>query len=168
MFFDLGRGQVILVDSQHFAMTTRVIASSICISAFLSSSLAELQTQYAWSPYHTLLQQPHCPLPVDDATELGTQIWTHRPLCSGSLQASKPTSKINLCVYTSSNYYQGFGISLISTPEIAASVACVISRNVVSGRHDNYEQVNLKTDHRAPYDDRDIPGKGTGDVATRK
>ncbi len=80
--------------------------------------------------------------------------WTHRPFCADS----------DLCAYTDATALGNRGISIVATPEIAASSLAVQDHAVGAAFPDAsrmYDPVS------PPYEVRDIPGKGKGLVATQ-
>jgi hypothetical protein len=104
-----------------------------------------------------LLQE--CPRIIDDTTTFRTWApWTHRPVCV--VATSDGTTKY--CVFTNANFGR-YGVSLITTPEIAAGSVGVLE--------DSSENINITLQRGEgegpPYEIRDIPGKGKGVVATR-
>jgi hypothetical protein len=66
-----------------------------------------------------------CPVAQDGHTS-NTFPWTHAPTCVNVVLASTDDSGLGnhqtFCVYTNSNYNNGRGISLVVSPEVAASV----------------------------------------------
>ncbi len=74
--------------------------------------------QCGWNPHEpapaALLDHPSCLLPLDEFVGPDPRSWdpwTHRPYCAGS----------RFCVYTNAMLPRRDGISIITTPEIAAS-----------------------------------------------
>jgi hypothetical protein len=93
--------------------------------------------------------------------------WTQSPYCiiphpAGSLE--------KFCVYSSSTYNNGRGISLLVRPETAASVAEAIQDPLPAWNSHRHltAQGRLQTEIQdLPYAVVSIPGKGQGIIATR-
>jgi hypothetical protein len=113
----------------------------------LQTSLDGLQ-QYAIPAFHTT---------INKETEQRTP-WTHQPSCSDIIQSiGEP-----LCVYTSTIFASGRGISIFTTPSLAekfASFAAFSRPNALKA-----ENVNEPTD---VYTTQEIEGKGIGVLASR-
>jgi hypothetical protein len=82
--------------------------------------------------------------------------WTHRPYCFNA--TNYPS--IKYCVYTDS-CYGNHGISIITTPRIAAHSNSILDDPEVSG----LAGLDLEVD--PPYYVADVPGKGKGVIASR-
>lgn len=101
-----------------------------------------------------------CPLPLDDDASSNPTSWgpwTHRPYCASSAY----------CVYTNSRFHgsSDYGVSFISTPEVAASS--------LDALHSSFSMPlavirDTNGTGSAAYRVVDIPGKGKGVVAGRK
>ena len=79
--------------------------------------------------------------------------WSHRPYCVDG------SDKKEYCVFTNTSFPRpGQGISIITTPERALSIAKAF----------NYPAHPASLDNDPPYEIREIPGKGKGVVATRR
>lgn len=79
--------------------------------------------------------------------------WTHRPYCADT----------NYCVFTNSMFQGNHGVSIITTPEIAASsVGLHSTLNAAQGSHPS------NIDFDPPYEIKEMPGMGMGVIATRK
>ncbi|SPO04011.1 uncharacterized protein DNG_06694 [Cephalotrichum gorgonifer] len=79
--------------------------------------------------------------------------WTHRPYC-----ADTP-----YCVFTNAHFHGNNGISIITTPALAAHTLDTIESTFASP----FRQAFLDPEGRPAYEVRDIPGKGKGAVAVR-
>ncbi|KAI0376022.1 SET domain-containing protein [Hypomontagnella monticulosa] len=107
------------------------------------------------------LEQLGCPHPVDTSTAqepIDWSPWTHPPEC---LPAElSPDTKY--CVFTNSQHGNG-GVSLITTPEIAADSADILNDS-------GYTHMKSFVNNSAgvAYEVGDIPGKGKGLIATRR
>lgn len=79
--------------------------------------------------------------------------WTHRPYCADT----------NYCVFTNSMFQGNHGVSIITTPEIAASS---VGLHTAINAAQNSRPSQVESD--PPYEVREMPGMGFGMVATRK
>jgi hypothetical protein len=84
--------------------------------------------------------------------------WTQKPSCVTTAHSYDVT----LCVYTSSIFANGRGISLVTTPEVAEE----ISKSPAFTDPTIHDNINIE--HRPAYIERDIPGAGRGMIATRR
>lgn len=150
----------------HFASFLLAISTLAVASA--------IQTRCPWDPIIPSLRPPgSCGIPVDDDTdglarENENVPWTQRPYCVASLSTGQ-TEKF--CVYSSSAFNHGSGVSLIATPQVAASIASVVQDPLPAwrSRHHLAHQGHLGTEtYDLPYAVRPIPGKGLGVVATKR
>jgi hypothetical protein len=94
--------------------------------------------------------------------------WTQSPYCIITPHSTGSPEKF--CVYSSSAYNNGRGISLLVKPETAASVAEAIQDPLPAwnSHHHLTAQGRLQTEIQdLPYTVVSIPGKGQGVVATR-
>ncbi|KAH9865881.1 hypothetical protein J1614_009468 [Plenodomus biglobosus] len=84
--------------------------------------------------------------------------WSHPPICTASL----PSLDSPLCIYTSKNFAFGRGISIFTTPVLAAQFAAlpVFQNASILAKQD----VNVNT---GAWRTENIPGKGIGMVASR-
>ena len=87
--------------------------------------------------------------------EAGNSPWTHAPICTPTLQTINST----LCIYTSSTFSNGRGISIFTTPTLAKTFALLPAFTSPQPPH-----INVPTD---AYTATTIPGKGLGMLATR-
>lgn len=83
--------------------------------------------------------------------------WTHRPYCADT----------RYCVYTNSVFQGNHGVSIITTPEIAANSPALIAQLSAIGDLGLGDGRHVVTE-KPPYVVRDIPGKGKGVIATRR
>ena len=107
-----------------------------------------------------------CPAPVDDESTdqaLGKTPWTYRPYCLFGPADNK------LCVYSSTSFNDGTGISIIATPETAATLVEAVGNPLPASdarRHINPGSSGESSED-VPYLITPIPGKGMGVIATR-
>ncbi|KAB5572149.1 hypothetical protein GE09DRAFT_1282611 [Coniochaeta sp. 2T2.1] len=124
------------------------------------------------SPPSQLLQLPRsCPPPVDDAAASKTGDWlpwTNPPYCVKPL--NKPRSDPPYCVFSSDHYRGGHGLSIITTPKLAARIVDSLDDGIVPPHvRDHPSSFLAGGDAPAPsFEVRDLPGRGKGAVATRK
>ncbi|KAE8442053.1 hypothetical protein EG329_003910 [Mollisiaceae sp. DMI_Dod_QoI] len=82
--------------------------------------------------------------------------WTHDPECIHSEDSTE-----EYCVYTNNSFAHGRGISFFASPKIAARIA------ELSAFTDHAIHDNVNTFDDAPWEIRNIPGRGNGLFATR-
>jgi len=123
------------------------------------------------------LLQSHgtCLPPMDDLTEAKGEKgpnygpWTDRPYC---LYPRSIGLKQKFCVYSSSVFNNNAGISIVTTPEAAASLANAAGNLFPAwcNRGHLAHGVDLTAEQAAPlpYKVVSMPGKGKGVIATRK
>ncbi|OIW27617.1 SET domain-containing protein [Coniochaeta ligniaria NRRL 30616] len=106
------------------------------------------------------LLRPLCPRPIDEDASPEPKAWlpwTHRPYCASS----------DYCVFTNSGFHgsSNYGVSFISTPEVASS-----SLDVLESSFSMPLAVIRDSNGTGPalYHVVDMPGKGMGVVASRK
>jgi len=106
-----------------------------------------------------------CPLPVDDTTnQHGSWApWSYPPVC---ISASAPTHP-KLCVYTLTDFRGAGSISILTTPEAAASSIANLDDSDIKWI-DQAKGGNVsRPAHPSPCLVMNIPGKGRGVVARR-
>ncbi|KAI2472254.1 SET domain-containing protein [Annulohypoxylon bovei var. microspora] len=106
-----------------------------------------------------------CPLPVDDETAFEKRSWhpwTYPPVCVEAEEAEDP----KLCVYTYTKLRGETGLSLITTPETAASGIGILDD--VDPRWEVWARgIPLTVSDPPPYEVRDLKDKGMGVIANR-
>ncbi|KXX72970.1 SET domain-containing protein 5 [Madurella mycetomatis] len=149
----------------HFASFLLVISTLAVAGA--------IQTRCPWDPIiPSLRPSGSCGIPVDDDTdglarENENVPWTQHPYCVAPLSTG---STEKFCVYSSSAFNYGSGVSLITTPRTAASIASEIQDPLPAWRFRRHlaHQGQLGTEvYDLPYAVTPIPGKGLGVVATK-
>ncbi|KAL7621034.1 hypothetical protein AAE478_008346 [Parahypoxylon ruwenzoriense] len=109
--------------------------------------------------------QLKCPLLVDDETAFERRSWgpwTYPPVC---VEPEKATDA-KLCVFTYVNLRGEAGISIVTTPEIAAAGVDILEDH--DARWDDWDRGSrLVVSDSPPYEARDLPDKGMGFVANR-
>ncbi len=81
--------------------------------------------------------------------------WTHKPYCANS----------TLCVYTNARVLGNRGISIVATPEIAASSLSLLEHAIGASFPDSSKVYGTQP---PPYELREFPGQGKGLMATKK
>lgn len=93
-------------------------------------------------------------LPISNSTEdYGS--WSYQPVCTGIL----PTIGDRLCVYTSTEFGRGRGISIFTTPSIAVSLTSLLP-------FQDPQTLDEITETKSVFYTRKIPGKGRGTLAS--
>ncbi|KAI0448600.1 hypothetical protein F5B21DRAFT_521571 [Xylaria acuta] len=140
---------------------------SLAAVSFLLSALPVIAEDTGIATKHCPIDPPpalrhdaqfRCPPPIDES--IGSQPvdwspWTHRPDC---VEAEKDPG-VKYCVYSNSQHGDQ-GISLITTPKVAADSVSMLNEEFRGGH-----SLNTITPSYAIVD---IPPKGKGAVATRK
>jgi hypothetical protein len=103
---------------------------------------------------------------VDDETVLLTgswHPWSIPPTCT----KPKTKGRSKLCSFTTSNHWAGGGVSIITTPEVAAGVASQLHDPNIPWL-EKERGSPFKTDSpAAPFEVRELPEKGLGVMATK-
>jgi len=94
--------------------------------------------------------------------------WSQQPLCPDSVHDSD--SGPADCVFTFATFRGNQGVSLITTPELAASLVQYFDDAHLPSRikHQLSGSGQQKQDGSATYDIRELPGRGKGLVATHR
>ena len=154
----------------HIGLTplTATLFASLMASPSLAST-SSFFTQCPNAPQVALGQNPiaSCPLPgligVIPELESTTIQWTYPPRCLGP-ESLKPNTTRFDCLFTSSEFRNGHGISIIGPASITADL---IAQGAFVDRPD--PPVAIKREAGGPaYRVVDVPGKGKGVVAARK
>ncbi|KAK4443830.1 SET domain-protein 5 [Podospora aff. communis PSN243] len=116
-----------------------------------------------------------CLPPIDDLTEADGEKganyspWTETPYC---LYPRSIGSKQKFCVYTSSVFNNNAGISIVTTPEAAASLANAAGNFLPAWRNRGHlahgGELTAEQEAGLPYKVVAMPGKGKGVIATRR
>ncbi|KAI0835456.1 SET domain-containing protein [Hypoxylon sp. FL0890] len=117
-------------------------------------------------PLNPRESEARCPLLVDDETVFERHSWhpwTYPPVCVEAEKATDP----KLCVFTYTKLRGELGISIITTPETAAS-----GIGVLDDPDENWEEWRrgrrpLTISEPPPYEIRDLRNKGMGAIANR-
>lgn len=91
--------------------------------------------------------------------------WSHRPKCNTPLYAGYP----QYCVFTSDTFRGGAGLSILTTPSTAASVAASLDDAVVPpALRSRSPALGPFQEWDPPFQVVDLPGRGKGMAATRR
>jgi hypothetical protein len=125
----------------------------------------------SWSVYGSPfpLGLSTCALPIDDKTaeETGNWApWSHRPYCV--TPANWPKYSPRLCVFTAANFRGQNGLSLLATPELAASIADSMDDSLIPPDQRDHPASPLSPSPDLAYTVEELPGRGKGIVASRK
>ncbi|KAH6847241.1 hypothetical protein B0I37DRAFT_341273 [Chaetomium sp. MPI-CAGE-AT-0009] len=123
----------------------------------------------SWSAYAGSLalqsQQQTCPLATD------WSLWSYQPIFPEPVEGDYDSEPFPAdCVFTFAAFRGNQGISLITSPQLAASLADQLDDSRMSPRlrdqlaHTSQRQQNDKV----AYDVREVPGRGKGVLAKRK
>jgi hypothetical protein len=112
-----------------------------------------------------------CPLPMDDSVGSSADEWlpwSHRPYCVQP--ANRTDWDPKYCVYTMDSFRGGRGISIILTPDIAASLVNSLDDSVVRPELRDHPSSRLSggSGRELAYEIRDLLDRGKGVVARRK
>lgn len=97
-----------------------------------------------------------CPV-FQDGSTTNSFPWTHPPTCSKIILPPSESHTINeqtFCVYTNSAFHAGRGISIITTPEVAAELSSEI--------WDHSTGAPSQTTNSSLWEAKSTPGKGIG------
>jgi len=108
----------------------------------------------------------------DEASVIGPWTpWSFQPVCiQKKADENFPSKQQRLCVYTVSSLRGGFGMSLVTTPTIAASLSNYLQDPDLSWfERQRGAPLRAKEEDKKnlPYRLKEMPGKGLGVVATR-
>ncbi|KAK0668048.1 hypothetical protein QBC41DRAFT_303769 [Cercophora samala] len=150
----------------------RLDLSSTLLSFFsLAINCAQALQTACTNPLLSPLSVPpkQSPLLVEDdsvSLDIPNLPWTHPPLCSTSF-SDIPGEK--LCVFSSSSYNFGAGVSFLTTPETAAGLVAAADKAADQWAERRHFKPQEEIQHPdLPYAIITIPGKGKGVIATRK
>lgn len=115
-------------------------------------------------PLNPLLHQITCPPTTDDKTPPSKlKQWSFLPICVTSLD---PAVTSKLCTFTVSTLRGGPGMSIITTPVVAAQLSSTFQDPDIAWL-EKQRKSRLAGLPGKPYEVREIPGKALGMVATR-
>lgn len=152
--------QFILYSLLHALLTSRQVSAQ---SDHLGGQAISQCTNNFAGPLTPRLDQLVCPPLVDNETAVITGSWSPWSIPPACLGSKKGGSK--LCTFTSFNHWAGGGVSIITTPEVAAGVASLLHDPDIPWL-ENERGSPFKTDGPKPFEVKDFPGKGFGVVAT--
>lgn len=116
-------------------------------------------------------QPRSCPSPIDEvlASESNNWApWSYIPYCVKP--RNKPPSSSPYCVFSSDHYRGAHGLSVITTPQLAASIADTLDDGIVPQHVRDHPSSFLagKGVSAPSFEIKDLRGRGKGAVATRK
>ncbi|KAK0623700.1 hypothetical protein B0T14DRAFT_408283, partial [Immersiella caudata] len=116
-------------------------------------------------PLNPGIHQTQCSTIVDDKTPdaPSRSPWSYTPICVDPAETSDETSK--LCTYTVTSLRGGPGMSIITTPSIAAGLTSILQQPEIAWL-EKQRGVPLAQDPRVAYEIKEIPNKGYGVIAT--
>lgn len=115
-------------------------------------------------PLHPLPHQITCPPPTDDKTPASKRKqWSFPPICVTSLD---PAVTSKLCTFTVSSLRGGPGMSIITTPVVAAQLSSTFQDPDIAWL-EKQRKSRLAGLPGKSYEVKEIPGKALGMVATR-
>ncbi|KAL1844839.1 hypothetical protein VTK73DRAFT_1692 [Phialemonium thermophilum] len=170
-----------------------VLLHSPCVVGSDSTSAQVAEEQTRFNPLGLLrpLDPTTCAIPVDDSTAAQTgswEPWTHPPFCVTSVSSSPGAKESHdhvgnrhkVCLFTDTRFRGGAGLSAITTPEIAASLAPKLMDPYVSWEEPKHSfrtgpivgsadaGNETTTPPPPPYHIVPVPGRGQGVVALRR
>ncbi|KAI1140899.1 SET domain-containing protein [Hypoxylon sp. FL0543] len=117
-------------------------------------------------PLNPRESEARCPLLVDDETAFARRSWhpwTYPPACVEAEEVTDP----KLCVFTYTKLRGELGISLVTTPEIAAAGIGILDDPDERWEEWARGRIPLTVPEPPPYEVRDLKDKGMGVVANR-
>ncbi|KAI1759589.1 SET domain-containing protein [Hypoxylon sp. FL1150] len=159
--------------------TTRSSSSAFlaCLVIFTTkSTLADIQDPTTCSSvsHGSLLDIPPefltCPLPMDEDSAFDTgsfSPWKRRPYCVEPAQDDTPGPQF--CLYTFEPFRGDQGLSVITTPALAASMIDALDDSVVPPKYRDHPSSFSTADGQGgpAYVVKDVPKRGKGLVAQR-
>jgi len=110
-----------------------------------------------------------CPRPIDESAT-DWRPWTHRPHCINPVDDL--TDDPQFCIFSDASFRFGRGISVLTSPEIAADMVSSLDDAAVSpflrGHPSGPFPQQSGGARSPPYRVMRLPGRGKGTVATRK
>ncbi|KAI0107952.1 SET domain-containing protein [Hypoxylon sp. NC0597] len=158
--------------------------STMCRVAFLAIFHPHPTLTYVLDPstcsspsYHSLIAEHHgpptCPLPVDEESAIDTGSWApwkRRPYCVEPFMQDSDVSGPQFCVYAFEPFRGDKGLSIVTTPVLAATVVNSLDDSVVPQKLRDHPSSSLAVEGRdsPAFAIREVPGKGKGLVAQRE
>ncbi|KAI1409834.1 SET domain-containing protein [Hypoxylon sp. FL1857] len=126
---------------------------------------------------HSVFSSRHilssCPLPVDEESAIDTGSWApwkRRPYCVEPFMQSDEVTGPQFCVYTFEPFRGDKGLSIVTTPVLAATVVNSLDDSIVPPKLRDHASSSLEAEGRdsPAFTIKDVPGKGKGLVAQRQ
>ncbi|KAK3373122.1 hypothetical protein B0T24DRAFT_649197 [Lasiosphaeria ovina] len=174
------RPSTVGLQPQHLG--SAVVVRRRAAARHLVPGVALVLTQCPRDVVHPTSLSGSCPVAVDDETDDAVWAnantpWTNPPYC---VVPKASGSDDKFCVFSASGFNLGSGISIIATPDTAASLVAAVQNPQPAwhARHHLAQHDRLpEEDHsgsgstdkqKRPYAIVSIPGRGKGAVATRR
>ncbi|KAI1137549.1 SET domain-containing protein [Hypoxylon sp. FL0543] len=114
-----------------------------------------------------------CPLPVDEESAIDTGIWApwkRRPYCVEPFMQDDEVMGPQFCVYTIEPFRGDKGLSIVTTPVLAATLVNSLDDSVVPPKLRDHPSSSLAAGvlDGPAFIMKDVPGKGKGLVAQRQ
>ncbi|KAI0839468.1 hypothetical protein F5Y06DRAFT_22851 [Hypoxylon sp. FL0890] len=114
-----------------------------------------------------------CPLPVDEESAIDTGSWTpwkRRPHCVEPFMQDDEVTGPQFCVYTFEPFRGDKGLSVVTTPVLAATIANFLDDSIVPPRLREHPWSSLAAERQdsPSFTIKGVPGKGNGLVAQRQ
>ncbi|KAH8895247.1 SET domain-containing protein [Thozetella sp. PMI_491] len=136
----------------------RLTADSLVLLCLASRALGANQCGWNPSSISALERSPGCPLLLDESVGSSPSSWspwTHQPYCAGS----------PYCIFTNAMMPARDGISILTTPELAASGTSPF-QHVFDAPFPDRSKVS--NNNEPLYEIKEVQGKGKGAIATRR
>ena len=112
-----------------------------------------------------------CPRPIDPARSSQKadwwSPWSFPPYCVKPAKVGDYAPEY--CLYTSATFRGSHGVSIITTPDLAASLVDSLDDSLVPDQHRHHPSsfIDPKNASDLPYDVHDLPGMGKGVLARK-
>jgi len=120
--------------------------------------------QCSWRPHPFPSGFQVCPPQVDLTGTGSFAPWSHPPACLGQIISELP----EFCVFTDTAFRGGRGISILTSPDVAAAMASSLDDGIVPQNLRQHPSSTMSAGGDAPVRVEDISGRGKGTVAARR
>ncbi|KAI0886333.1 SET domain-containing protein [Annulohypoxylon maeteangense] len=140
------------------------------IAQLLDPSICSSDSHKSLSGIHHGL--PICPLPIDEdsVADTGSWVpWKRRPYCLEPFMQDDDVTGPQFCLYTFESFRGDQGLSVITTPVLAATMVDALDDSAVPLNLRNHPSNSLAAEGKRnlAFTIEDVPGKGKGLVAKR-
>jgi hypothetical protein len=132
------------------------VPSIVCVSG-----AALLNAEESCQKFHHFAELTCAPWRQKDGS-LGYEPWSHEPYCVGPTWDKPGNTDRIFCVYTSKTFRNGRGLSVFTTPDVAATIAS----NQAFKDPESLPEFEKKEDTLS-YRAKELPGRGIGLFANR-